>query len=124
MKIFFYKDNPTNYVLDPIPSELEKHQFYEKEIDENQSAIALMYDPKNDIISINHDYYWDQTEQKKQSLLAEATEAIAPLQDAVDLGMATDKEIVSLKKWKEYRVLLNRVDTSTAPDIDWPVKPE
>ncbi|ELE5801531.1 TPA: tail fiber assembly protein, partial [Escherichia coli] len=23
-----------------------------------------------------------------------------------------------------YRVLLNRVDTSTAPDIEWPVIPE
>ncbi|HAI1496330.1 TPA: tail fiber assembly protein, partial [Escherichia coli] len=23
----------------------------------------------------------------------------------------------------KYRVLLNRVDTSTAPDIEWPVKP-
>ncbi|MGS6282679.1 tail fiber assembly protein, partial [Enterobacter intestinihominis] len=25
---------------------------------------------------------------------------------------------------KKYRVLLNRVDTSKAPDIDWPVPPE
>ncbi|EEY9999083.1 tail fiber assembly protein, partial [Escherichia coli] len=24
----------------------------------------------------------------------------------------------------KYRVLLNRVDTSTAPDIEWPVIPE
>ncbi|HFX7284323.1 TPA: tail fiber assembly protein, partial [Escherichia coli] len=24
---------------------------------------------------------------------------------------------------KKYRVLLNRVDTSTAPDIEWPVNP-
>ncbi|EFH8139646.1 TPA: tail fiber assembly protein, partial [Escherichia coli] len=23
----------------------------------------------------------------------------------------------------KYRVLLNRVDTSTAPDIEWPVNP-
>ncbi|HAL6907736.1 TPA: tail fiber assembly protein, partial [Escherichia coli] len=26
--------------------------------------------------------------------------------------------------WKKYRVLLNRVDTSTAPDIEWPEIPE
>ncbi|OKT75363.1 phage tail protein, partial [Escherichia coli] len=26
-----------------------------------------------------------------------------------------------LEAWKKYRVLLNRVDTSTAPDIEWPV---
>lgn len=65
-----------------------------------------------------------EAEQQKQSLLAEANNAIAPLQDAVDLDMATDEEIAQLTAWKKYRVLLNRVDTSTAPDIDWPQKPE
>ncbi|EOU6101995.1 tail fiber assembly protein, partial [Escherichia coli] len=25
--------------------------------------------------------------------------------------------------WNKYRVLLNRVDTSTAPDIEWPTSP-
>ncbi|HIE4543826.1 TPA: tail fiber assembly protein [Providencia rettgeri] len=65
-----------------------------------------------------------EAEQQKQSLLAEANNAIAPLQDAVDLGMATDEEKAKLTSWKTYRVLLNRVDTSLAPDIDWPVKPE
>ncbi|MBC0413248.1 tail fiber assembly protein, partial [Escherichia coli] len=24
---------------------------------------------------------------------------------------------------KKYRVLLNRIDTSTAPDIEWPTSP-
>ncbi|EQA0898358.1 phage tail assembly protein T [Escherichia coli] len=28
-----------------------------------------------------------------------------------------------LEAWKKYRVLLNRVDTSTAPDIEWPALP-
>ena len=64
-----------------------------------------------------------QTESKKQSLLAEAVKVISPLQDAVDLDMATDEESEQLKEWKKYRVLLNRVDTSLAPDIDWPEKP-
>lgn len=64
-----------------------------------------------------------EAEQKKQSLLVEANNAIAPLQDAVDLGMATDEEKAQLTAWKTYRVLLNRADTSTAPDIDWPEKP-
>lgn len=62
-------------------------------------------------------------EAQKQYLLSEAAEAIAPLQDAVDLDMATQEEKVLLKEWKKYRVLLNRVDTSTAPDIIWPQKP-
>ncbi|WP_307773608.1 tail fiber assembly protein [Providencia stuartii] len=64
-----------------------------------------------------------EAEQQKQSLLAEANNAIAPLQDAVDLDIATDEEEVQLTAWRKYRVLLNRVDTSTAPEIDWPEKP-
>lgn len=64
-----------------------------------------------------------EAEQQKQSLLAEANNAIAPLQDAVDLDMATDEEKAQLTAWKTYRVLLNRVDTSLAPNIDWPEKP-
>ncbi|EJK8625701.1 tail fiber assembly protein [Morganella morganii subsp. morganii] len=62
-------------------------------------------------------------ELQKQSLLSEATSIIDPLNDAVDLGMSTPEEEVLLKEWKKYRVLLNRVDTSIAPDITWPVKP-
>lgn len=64
-----------------------------------------------------------EAEQKKQSLLLEAGNIIAPLQDAVDLDIAESDEITALKEWKKYRVLLNRVDTSTAPDIAWPEKP-
>lgn len=64
-----------------------------------------------------------QAESKKQSLLSEAAKVIAPLQDAVDLGMVTDEEKAKLTAWKTYRVLLNRVDTSLAPNIDWPEKP-
>ncbi|MDQ5989782.1 Bacteriophage tail assembly protein [Acinetobacter baumannii] len=65
-----------------------------------------------------------EAEQQKQSLLTEANSSIAPLQDAVDLGMATDEEKAQLTSWKTYRVLLNRVDTSLAPNIEWPEKPE
>ncbi|ATZ10253.1 tail fiber assembly protein [Erwinia amylovora] len=52
-----------------------------------------------------------------------ANNQIAPLQDAVDLDMATDVEKQTLADWKKYRVLLNRVDISTAPNIDWPPEP-
>ncbi|MGA6578892.1 tail fiber assembly protein, partial [Providencia sp. NPDC089923] len=64
-----------------------------------------------------------EAEIQKQSLQAEANNAIAPLQDAVDLGIATDEEKAKLTAWKKYRVLLNRVDIFLAPDIDWPQKP-
>ncbi|MCY6826315.1 tail fiber assembly protein, partial [Escherichia coli] len=48
---------------------------------------------------------------------------IAPLQDAADLEIATEEEISLLEAWKKYRVLLNRVDTSVAPDIEWLIQP-
>lgn len=64
-----------------------------------------------------------EAEKKKTRLINEVSKSIAPLQDAVDLGIATDKEKESLEQWKKYRVLLNRVDISTAPDIEWPVEP-
>lgn len=62
----------------------------------------------------------EYAESFKAQLLSVAAQAIAPLQDAVDLGMATDAEAALLLEWKKYRVLLNRVDTSIAPDIEWP----
>ncbi|WP_176082242.1 tail fiber assembly protein [Edwardsiella tarda] len=61
-----------------------------------------------------------QAEREKQSLLAEATKAISPLQDAVELGMATPEEESALKEWKIYRALLNRVDTSLGAAVVWP----
>ncbi|NHB90740.1 tail fiber assembly protein [Photorhabdus cinerea] len=69
-------------------------------------------------------YEQQQAEQQKLSLRQQADIAITPLQDAVDLNIATDAEQFALTAWRRYRVLLNRVDCSTAPDIQWPEQPE
>ena len=58
--------------------------------------------------------------QKKQ-LIAQVSADISILQDAVTLNMASDEEITRLTSLQTYRVLLNRVDTSLAPNILWPV---
>lgn len=60
----------------------------------------------------------------KTILMQEANNAIVLLQDAVDLDMATDDDVLLLTAWKKYRVLLSRVKPEDAPDICWPVKPE
>ena len=62
-------------------------------------------------------------EATKAKLMDAANKAIAPLQDAVELGIATDEEAAQLQLWKRYRVLLSRVDTNKAPDVDWPITP-
>lgn len=60
----------------------------------------------------------------KNDLLAQAAIKIAPLQDAVDLNIATEEEAGKLAALKLYRVELMRVNTSTAPDISWPIMQE
>ncbi|EFN0069270.1 tail fiber assembly protein [Escherichia coli] len=55
-----------------------------------------------------------EAEETKNSLMQVASEHIAPLQDAVDLEIATEEERSLLEAWNKYRVLLNRVDTSVA----------
>lgn len=68
--------------------------------------------------------YVGDAEAERSQRIAEAAEAIAPLQDAVELGIATAEETENLSRWKLYRVMLNRLDVSTAPDVEWPEKPE
>lgn len=52
-------------------------------------------------------------------------DAIAPLQDAMDLGEATAEEGAELTAWKRYRVALNRLpDQPGYPnEITWPAPP-
>ena len=71
--------------------------------------------PKEELIA--------HAEQQKSNLITEASQTIPTLQDAVDLEMATDDEKTQLLEWKKYRILLNRIDTALAPDIEWPEKP-
>ena len=57
--------------------------------------------------------------------MAEAARQIAVLQDAVDIGMATDAEAQAYTEWRRYRVLLSRVKSDPAyPDVTLPTQPE
>lgn len=66
----------------------------------------------------------EQATVTRENLQAEAALIIAPLQDAVDIDEATDEERANLTAWKKYRVALNRLDLSAAPDITWPEAPQ
>lgn len=73
---------------------------------------------------LSHDLVVSLAENKKFQLLRSATEEITPLQDAVELNMATSQETALLLEWKKYRVLLSRIEPKSAPDIVWPDKPK
>jgi hypothetical protein len=68
-------------------------------------------------------FHADMAERVLKERMSLAVNTISTLQDAVDLTMATEAEETSLTAWRTYRVLLSRIDTSTAPDIDWPPIP-
>ena len=63
-------------------------------------------------------------EQQKSALLAEAQSTISLWQTGLQLGIISDDDKASLITWMNYIQALNAVDTSAAPDIGWPVKPE
>lgn len=65
-----------------------------------------------------------RAESKKTALMAEATVKIAPLEDIIEFDTPTVEEVNMLTALKKYRISLNRIDTSKAPDIDWPSTPE
>ncbi|AJC66905.1 tail fiber assembly protein [Dickeya zeae] len=62
-------------------------------------------------------------QQEQAARKTAATARITELSYAVELGIATDAEQAALKSWKTYLVQLSRIDTSAAPDIDWPEIP-
>ncbi|PHM59116.1 tail fiber assembly protein [Xenorhabdus stockiae] len=64
-----------------------------------------------------------QAQEKKKKLLNKANEAILPLQDAVELNIATEREIKTLVEWKKYRVMINRIDCINIEKTEWPEEP-
>ncbi|MEI7194494.1 tail fiber assembly protein [Pectobacterium versatile] len=66
----------------------------------------------------------NQARAERDALIDKATISISILSDAQTLDMATKNETALLTKWQAYRVLLNRIDINTAPDITWPEAPQ
>ena len=63
-------------------------------------------------------------EQKKASLIANAQATISLWQTELQLGLISDEDKASLIAWMKYIKAVQTVDTSKAPDITWPNKPE
>ncbi|EPU4590248.1 tail fiber assembly protein [Escherichia coli] len=63
-------------------------------------------------------------DNQKAALIDEAKDTISLWQTELQLGIISDDDKASLIAWMKYIQALNAVDTSTAPDIEWPVKPE
>lgn len=111
-----------------LPDDAQGAEIYRQALAGKYGEIAISP-------STNHRWdgrQWSPIPQSNLTEIAEGEKArkftlanaeIAPLQDAQELGIATDQEVKKLAAWKKYRVMLNRIDTSSAPHIDWPVAP-
>jgi hypothetical protein len=57
------------------------------------------------------------------SLIAQASQAMAPILVSLQLGDATDEETVNARAWQAYYRELKLVDVSV-PAPEWPITPE
>lgn len=61
--------------------------------------------------------------QQKSDLLIEAQEVISIWQTELQLGIINDEDKTNLILWLKYIKAVLAVDVSTAPSVNWPVKP-
>lgn len=64
-----------------------------------------------------------EAEMQKQLCAGDAEKNITMLERKVRLNMATEDDKNCLTAWEIYSVKVSDIDTSTAPDIEWPMKP-
>lgn len=77
-----------------------------------------------DLPPLTHEELITEAIAKQKQLKAIADSEIDWRQDAVDGNYAETGEVIELAAWKKYRVLLMRIDTSKAPDINWTEQPK
>lgn len=116
-----YENSPDGWPGDAVEiseelyNSLLEGQSRGKVITSGSDGKPLLSDPV-----INHTAL---AEAEKSRLGSKAEEMILPLQRAVKYGIASEEELQSLKEWEIYSVKLSRVDTSLAPEIEWPEPP-
>lgn len=66
----------------------------------------------------------DAVQAEKNARVSEAGSVTQVWQTQLALGIITDADRASLLEWMKYLQAVQAVDISTAPDIDWPVRPQ
>lgn len=131
MKTFYSQSAPGFYVegISNLPEDAKEiSETLWQQLLEGQSAgkiIDFASEPPAliEYVRTTEDYMTEATAQKAALRLV-ADNKIAPLDDAIALGIATDEESTSYDNWRKYRVMLNRTDITNAPAISWPEMPE
>ncbi|MDE1478333.1 tail fiber assembly protein [Xenorhabdus bovienii] len=65
-----------------------------------------------------------ETDRIKQALISDAQQRMQTLHTKLVLGRINKTEQQQLNQWLDYIDAIEAVDTSTAPDIQWPEQPQ
>ncbi|WP_039045600.1 tail fiber assembly protein [Plesiomonas shigelloides] len=76
-----------------------------------------------DIPPLSKDEYIKAANNEKDFRINNARAHISLWQTQLQLGMISDTDKAKLIEWMHYITALQAVDTSTAPDINWPQQP-
>ncbi|WP_342754035.1 tail fiber assembly protein [Pantoea sp. MBD-2R] len=106
-----------------VPNNLSVIELLQSEVpsDINRSGEWVIENDEVKPLPVN---YQEKALEQKMEWLKLANDKIEILQDAQVLGMATEQEKSLLEKWKQFRVMVNRISTDNAPNLSWPSVPE
>ncbi|EIG1356021.1 tail fiber assembly protein [Escherichia coli] len=102
-------DQSITFTSMPDDSEIYSVEIYKRALNGEFGKIITI---ENDVFSAN--------KLQKDMLQSRAAESITVLEYAVELKMATEKEMQLLNEWKKYVVLLSRVNLTNPK---WPEVP-
>lgn len=118
----FFKDINNNvYCIDIMPM---NENSWEIEVLPDWKAISKKEADKITNPPPTKQQLIEQAEAQKQYLIAEVNAETQILQTKLALKRIKPDELELLNAWLDYLDLLEAVDTTTAPDIDWPQKPQ
>lgn len=110
---------PVPFTACPNDTEAHGRELFERAVAGEFGEIAE-YEPPAEAVVIR------QINGQRDRLLASAALRIAPLQDAVDLDVATDEQRERLNAWKKFRIALSQLeqDAGWPRALTWPIPPE
>lgn len=122
-----FENSPTGWPEDAVAVSTEEYarlfagQANGRCIVPGPSGRPVLSDPPEP----SYDQLVSTAEARKASLLSDARAAISVWQTKLLMGRKlTDAESASLNAWIDYIDVLTAINTSIAPDINWPVPPE
>lgn len=110
---------PVPFTACPNDTEAHGRALYERALAGEFGEIAEYEPPAVEVVA-------RQVNAQRDRLLAAAALRIAPLQDAVDLEVATDAQREQLNAWKRFRIALSQLEQEPGwpRALTWPTPPE